>query len=374
MAAITATAVAKAAAALLSNEKTRKGIGWILVAIFSPIIIALVLVMAFMQAGEKHNADAIQLCFFGGAPPNHSSLEYLAYINDMRDSFGLLDDAIDAVNEQAEEEKLDTIRVKSVFYALYFGMESPSRRDHAKFVDCFVTYEEREREVEVPNPDYDASDSSNSEPETITVTETYTVMVPIKSQAVVYQNIASKLGIVATLEQKTNAQEIYYRVAHDNMAPEGTELDDWLLGLADPNKPFPVLDGFNSPVGPDWRSMVSSEFSWREDPITGEWDLHRGIDLSNGEGYPIVAALDGTVIYVRTGSGSSYGMHLAIDHGGGFITLYAHCSSIVVYEGEEVKGGQLIAGMGSTGRVTGTHVHFEVQVGGVLHNPREYLP
>ena len=63
-----------------------------------------------------------------------------------------------------------------------------------------------------------------------------------------------------------------------------------------------------------------------------------------------------------------------IDHGGGFVTLYAHCSKILVYEGQEVIVGDIIAEVGSTGRSTGNHLHFEVIIGGEKQNPRSYLP
>ena len=78
----------------------------------------------------------------------------------------------------------------------------------------------------------------------------------------------------------------------------------------------------------------------------------------------------GHVRYSTTG----YGYHVMIDHGGGFVTLYAHCSKLLVAEGQQVQAGDIIAEVGSTGRSTGNHLHFEVRINGEKQNPRSYLP
>lgn len=131
--------------------------------------------------------------------------------------------------------------------------------------------------------------------------------------------------------------------------------------------------GFVSPLGSGWRSMVTSEFGGRTDPVTGEWAGHDGIDLGAAKGTAIRAAKDGTVETVSYGT-TGYGYHLTIDHGGGLVTLYGHCSEILVSEGQTVKAGDVIARVGSTGKSTGNHLHFEVRVNGTAKNPRNYLP
>lgn len=131
--------------------------------------------------------------------------------------------------------------------------------------------------------------------------------------------------------------------------------------------------GMISPLGSGWRSMVTSEFGGRTDPITGEWAGHTGLDLGAPKGTAIRAARGGTVESVSYGS-TGYGYHLTIDHGGGLVTLYGHCSQILVREGQKVKAGDIIAKVGSTGKSTGNHLHFEVRVSGTAKNPRNYLP
>ena len=104
---------------------------------------------------------------------------------------------------------------------------------------------------------------------------------------------------------------------------------------------------------------------------------HRGIDIwgRDIDGKDIVAADDGTVIVAAYRKGTSYwsyGEYIVIDHGGGYQTLYAHCSELLVKEGETVKKGQVIARVGNTGRSTAPHLHFEVTVNGRNVNPLDY--
>ena len=100
--------------------------------------------------------------------------------------------------------------------------------------------------------------------------------------------------------------------------------------------------------------------------------LHKGIDIANSRGTPVYAADSGKVI--STGYNGGYGNLVKIDHGGGMVTYYAHLSKIVVSSGSSVSKGQLIGYMGSTGRSTGPHLHFEVRINGSPRNPISYLP
>jgi len=122
-----------------------------------------------------------------------------------------------------------------------------------------------------------------------------------------------------------------------------------------------------------WRAHVTSEFGTRSDPITGKKSYHSGLDIGAAEGTPIYAAADGTVLYTKKLT-TGYGYHVVINHGGKTTTLYGHCSKLLVSDGDTVKKGDKIALVGTTGRSTGPHLHFELMVDGVLKNPREYLP
>lgn len=116
---------------------------------------------------------------------------------------------------------------------------------------------------------------------------------------------------------------------------------------------------------------ITSSFGGRADPITGVWSSHRGTDIGAPYGTTVVAANDGVVIYA--GSHWSYGNYLIIDHGGGISTLYAHNTKLLAKYGQEVKRGEAIATVGSTGYSTGPHLHFEVRINGVVTDPMKYL-
>lgn len=99
--------------------------------------------------------------------------------------------------------------------------------------------------------------------------------------------------------------------------------------------------------------------------------VHQGIDIGASYGTPIKATADGKVKYA--GSYGGYGNLVIIDHGNGIETYYGHCSKIYTYVGAEVKAGDTIAGVGSTGNSTGNHCHFEIRVNGSQVNPQKYL-
>ena len=118
-------------------------------------------------------------------------------------------------------------------------------------------------------------------------------------------------------------------------------------------------------------SYNASGFGWRIDPINGQGSMHEGIDFIAPSGVPIVAAADGVVIAAETHH--SYGQMIEIDHGNDLITRYAHASVMLVKPGSLVKRGQKIAEVGSTGRSTGSHLHFEVRIKGIAHDPAQFL-
>jgi len=124
-------------------------------------------------------------------------------------------------------------------------------------------------------------------------------------------------------------------------------------------------------VAPVSGGDYSSNFGWRIDPFTGENAMHEGVDFMAPEGTPIVASAAGVVVY--SGLHPQYGNMVEIDHGNDIVTRYGHASRLLVKVGQVVRSGQEIAEVGSTGRSTGSHLHFEVRYKGIAQNPRRFL-
>ena len=122
---------------------------------------------------------------------------------------------------------------------------------------------------------------------------------------------------------------------------------------------------------PDY-TRISSPFGYRNHPITHQYTLHKGVDIAAPKNAAILAANDGTVATVVNGR-TGYGKYVIVDHGGGYLTLYAHCNSISVKEGAKVKKGQEIAKVGMTGSATGYHLHFEVRINGEVVDPMGFF-
>ena len=118
-------------------------------------------------------------------------------------------------------------------------------------------------------------------------------------------------------------------------------------------------------------ARLTSDFGLREHPVLGRRRMHKGIDLAAPTGTPVYAAADGLISMAQWFS--SYGNYVQIEHGAGLETRYAHLSGYIVQPGERVKKGDLIGYVGSTGRSTGPHLHYEVRVAGEAVNPIPYM-
>ncbi|HEC08513.1 MAG TPA: M23 family metallopeptidase [Acidimicrobiales bacterium] len=150
------------------------------------------------------------------------------------------------------------------------------------------------------------------------------------------------------------------------------------IGLA----PTPATSGVPVPVvippGSGGRRVsplagfeLGSGFGLRTDPIDGSQKMHKGVDIGAPAGTPIAAAADGVVTWA--GERGGYGQLVVIDHGGGVETRYAHQSRLDVVPGQRVAAGEMIGAVGSTGRSTGPHLHFEVRVDGEAVDPAGWL-
>lgn len=207
-------------------------------------------------------------------------------------------------------------------------------------------------------PGTDNSDENEDGPGTTTVTETVLIL-----------TLHHKTPEEMREEYRFNARQNEYLtllLAEDTTALWGDLLGGFAMGELGGEILTPGSDTTLGGGALQWplpvAGTITSPQGYRTDPITGETSYHSGTDIAVPEGTPILAAADGTVTIANAldSWGGSYGYHVKLDHGGGLTTLYAHCSSICVTAGQQVKAGQVIAYVGHTGRATGPHLHFEV--------------
>lgn len=193
--------LARLAAAVLTSEKGRKTVGWIIALILSPVILLAAFLCCFGTAAVEHNDFAVSASFYGPAFSDKIPAEYKDHISEMRTAFSLLDAATAAVNAKAESGGLDPLQVKAVFFALCFGDEAPTRRAAANFVDCFYRLEER----------VDTTTTELEDGSVVVQTTVYYVAVPLPL-ATVYEKLAVWQGEPVTEEDKANAAHIYTMV------------------------------------------------------------------------------------------------------------------------------------------------------------------
>lgn len=193
----TAAVIAKAAIAALSDPKTRKAIGWTLVAILSPIILLVAILCSLGSGAAQHNTATVNYCFHGGVLSANAPAEYSSRMYSIRSSFGTLDTAIQAANSKMPSGlSLDAEEVKSAFFALC--AEDPSAMSATRFVRCFYKTERRTRTVTVVD-----EEGNETEKE-----ESYTVNIPVsRNQA--HASLSGLLGRFLTADDQSNIDRIY---------------------------------------------------------------------------------------------------------------------------------------------------------------------
>jgi len=169
--------------------------------------------------------------------------------------------------------------------------------------------------------------------------------------------LKSDVGILSSLDDSMS----YLKNVNQRVKQHQELLDQQIQWLENKPLSMPMTTGAN----------LTSGFGRRLDPFTGTWSEHTGLDFTSPMGVPIYAAGGGVV--KLAGWDGSYGQTVIIDHGDGYVSRYAHTSKILVKEGEKVKLHQNIALVGTTGRSTGPHLHFEIIKNGIPVNPVEYL-
>ena len=180
--------------------------------------------------------------------------------------------------------------------------------------------------------------------------------------------LAARKTDIAAEKTSLDAKKKEFEAEEDKLKAEADRLTAEIINLMDKDSPY-VGGEFTWPC-PASR-YISSSFGNRLHPTLNVWKFHTGIDIGCSAGKNIVAAASGKVIMSQWYGG--YGNCVMIDHGGGIVTLYGHASKLLVSKGQVVKQGQVIALVGSTGRSTGPHLHFEVRKNGQYIDPMSYF-
>ncbi len=146
----------------------------------------------------------------------------------------------------------------------------------------------------------------------------------------------------------------------------GKKLDDVEESLESQTRVFAATPSIMPVMG-----LMTDGFGRRKDPFTGRRAFHRGLDISARRGTPVQAPAGGVVVF--TGRNGGLGKTIRVAHGFGFMTVYGHLDSIAVEPGDEVRRGTVLGALGSSGRSTGPHLHYEVHVDGAAVNPLYYM-
>jgi len=218
----------------------------------------------------------------------------------------------------------------------------------------------------------------------------------LKAELIELNNFEKKIRVIANIE-KTDGQDALFGIGgsipedldtqipltqrHNSLLRDMHEQVDQLhMASVNQGQGFVSLFKFlkdqqnllaSTPAVRPCQGWTTSRFGYRKSPFTGRREFHKGYDIANRKGTPIIATADGVVSY--TGPKGLLGNMVMIDHGHGMVTRFGHLYKIVVKRGQTIKRGDTIALMGNTGRSTGPHVHYEVHLNGIPVNPEKYI-
>lgn len=218
----------------------------------------------------------------------------------------------------------------------------------------------------------------------------------LKEKLVDLNNFENKIRIIANIEKRNDHDALFgvggsipedivaqipLSKKHNSLMREMHEQVNQLdLAAANQNNGFESLFKYikeqqnilaSTPAIRPATGWTTSRFGYRVSPFTGRREFHKGFDIANRKGTPIIATANGTVTFAS--KKGAYGNTVVIDHGHGMVTRYAHTHKILVKRNDKVKRGDTIALVGSTGRSTGPHVHYEVHLNGIPVNPEKYI-
>lgn len=267
----------------------------------------------------------------------------------------LLDSYLVAVQESSDTQYLDvllTSRSLTEFLSNYFFITELASTE----MDLLNDMQTKKDEIASSK---EKLDKNKQELSTIKANQTKTATVLANTKSV-RENFMSKLS--------DQEKEIQAKI--DEYNSQYNAINNEILQLAKNGIATQYIGGQLAWPVPGY-TVISSKYGMRTHPITGVYKLHTGVDIRAPLGATFIAANDGIV--TKAGMNAAYGNMVMIDHGGGVSTLYAHGSEILVQVGQQVKRGDPVLKVGSTGYSTGPHAHFEVRLNGVVTDPMPYI-
>lgn len=317
-------AAAKIIVTVLPNKKLRKIVGGIILGIILVVVVPIAILLGIMDTGQSidWNSPEMQQHI-----TDNMTDEEKARLQHFSDVMQDIEDEI-----TAQGLSIEPIKAQVIFLCTLIDREETDTL-YSDFVSCFAD---------------DADDET------------------------IFQNITEKFDVSLTAEEKEKVLLLCEKAVESQTVSPNAIHDEVGIMLAGEDNTAGT-DPFVSPLHElDWQANLTSGYGNRKDPLTGDKSKHSGIDLAADAGTPIYPAKPGTVLFVRNDP-DGYGKYLVINHGGGQASLYAHCSEILAAEDDEVTADTIIARVGSTGRSTGNHLHFEIIIDGKPNNPKKYL-
>ena len=218
----------------------------------------------------------------------------------------------------------------------------------------------------------------------------------LKSKLIALNNFEKKIRIIANIEKKDGQDGLFgvggsipedldtqipLTQKHNSLLRDMHEQVDQLQAASiNQNQGFETLFKYlndqqnllaSTPAVRPCQGWTTSRFGYRKSPFTGRREFHKGLDIANRKGSPVIATADGVITFV--GPKGLLGNVVRVDHGHGMVTRYGHLSKMLVKRGQAVKRGDKIALMGNSGRSTGPHLHYEVHLNGIPVNPHKYI-
>lgn len=267
----------------------------------------------------------------------------------------LFEQRLVAVYEGGETQYLDILlKSKSLsdFLSSYYVINELAEMDN----DLLTGLEEKKKTIDISRQKLE-----NEKDELATI---------IENQTRVAKTLQNTKKIRESFIEKLSEEEKELQSKIDEINAQYDEVNRQILALAQEGIDTEYIGGELAWPVPGY-TRITSKYSMRVHPITGQYKLHTGIDIGAPMGANFIAANDGIV--TKAGMNAAYGNMVIVDHGGGISTLYAHGSEILVEVGQTVKRGEAVLKVGSTGYSTGPHAHFEVRINGVTTDPLPYI-